>query len=50
MFDDHFVSFQLLAQMFWDSLLKLLSSSAEDSFDKRYVPSNKEVLFNDFPS
>ena len=45
MFDDHFVSFRLLAEIFLDSFLKLLSSSAEDRFDRREVLSDKEVFF-----
>ena len=32
-----------------ESLSKLLSSSAEDCFDRGEVLSNKEVFFNDFP-
>ena len=45
---DPFCQLPTFSREFLDSLLKLLSSSAEDSFDKRNVLSNKEVFFNDF--
>ena len=41
----NFVIFRLLAEVFLESLSKLLSSSAKDCFDRRKVLSKREVFF-----
>ena len=45
MSDDLFCQFPTSSRDFLESLSKLLSSSAEDSFERRKILSNKEVFF-----
>ena len=45
MLDDPFFQFPTFDRDFLESFSKLLSSSAEDHFDRRKILSNKEVIF-----